>query len=55
MAKRKTIGSGKSKHFTGRKRIANKTRKFESRIKLLNLVAQEKIIESTKIGRKKEK
>lgn len=55
MGKKKSVGAGKSRHFQGRKRIANKTRQMESRIKRLNEKAQEKILSVSPIGRKKEK
>jgi hypothetical protein len=55
MGKKKTIGSGKSKHWTGRRRITNRTRKLQSRIKRLNPAAQEKILSVTNIGRRREK
>ncbi len=55
MGKKKSVGQGKSKHWTGRKRVTNKERKLKSRIKSLSPEAQERIIASTNIGRKREK
>ncbi len=55
MGKKKTVGAGKSKHWTGQRRKANKARKLESRIKSLSPEAQEKILAVSPIGRKRER
>ena len=54
MAKKKTVGIGKTKHWSEGRRIKNKTRKLKSRIKTLKPETQAKLLDTVNIARNRE-
>lgn len=54
MAKKKTVGIGKTKHWSEGRRIKNATRKLKKRIAHMKPENQEKILAKTEIGRDRE-
>ena len=54
MAKKKTIGIGKSKHWNEGRRIKNATKRLKNRIRHQEPVAKEKALATIEIARKRE-
>ena len=54
MAKKKTVGIGKTKHWSEGRRVKNATRRLKKRIMHMKPENQQKILDATEIGRTRE-
>ena len=54
MAKKKTIGIGKSKHWNEGRRVKNATKRLKNRIRHQSEAARERALDTISISRKRE-